>query len=660
MADKLISDFDEAVSVQDTDLFLTETDDYHKVQASTLKDYVLEDVEPEVDKLADVSKAQIDNAVSQVGKLADVSKAQIDNAVSEVGKLSDVSKAQIDNAVSETGKLADVTKTQLDSAVSNAEKLNDISKAEIEGAVANGEKIAGYTAEQISAAYANASKLENITAEDLYNAVHTTEPVYGICINHATASPTLERCGAAVGLVAEVANGNNTPRNDFDYIYPWCDIHKCTVSDNGTITANYGDANYVEDGSIGQVMSYIPKHYIRRYIDETASKEYILICKKQLDGFVLPKCFYNKNGNEIDYVLVAAYPSAEDEDGKAQSIAGQTLDDIGMYKFSAYTAPINARAGEDEETGERIYPWHSVDIHELNMLQMLFMVEFATTDSESIFGGMYDEMGSEDSTIDTDSSAGAVNEFESSEAYGNGNWYFVGQEIYIGTNGNSYTRHITSLVGDDENEVFKIGFDGEAITFDGNSWFSSEMYVTGCTNKINASSGNLFPSNEYGQGCIPFKWRGIENLFSFDYTWCEGILIQSNTNGGNYCVTDNQSLYGDNSSIAEYDDIGISPPVSGFISKMTFIPEKPLIMVAEEANGTDMDGYCDKATKATTAPLKAYRFGGGSVGVGGVFAAYANNTNNANNTGCVRLSCSRLMFSMYGNLHTTVVKNISV
>ena len=39
---------------------------------------------------------------------------------------------------------------------------------------------------------------------------------------------------------------------------------RCNVSDNGEITAFYGDANYTEDGSNGQVMLYQPKFYYQR------------------------------------------------------------------------------------------------------------------------------------------------------------------------------------------------------------------------------------------------------------------------------------------------------------------------------------------------------------------------------------------------------------
>ena len=118
------------------------------------------------------------------------------------------------------------------------------------------------------------------TPESVVQAIVNAEDArqYGVCINHATGSPTLERIGAAVGLKAEAATGDSTPVNDFDYIYPYSEMRKCTLADDGTVTAYEGEPTYKEDGSIGQVMVEIPKFYIRRFVDATTNKEYIYIC----------------------------------------------------------------------------------------------------------------------------------------------------------------------------------------------------------------------------------------------------------------------------------------------------------------------------------------------------------------------------------------------
>jgi len=44
---------------------------------------------------------------------------------------------------------------------------------------------------------------------------------------------------------------------------------RCNVADDGTITAFYGESNYREDGSNGQVMVYQPKFYYRRVITKS-------------------------------------------------------------------------------------------------------------------------------------------------------------------------------------------------------------------------------------------------------------------------------------------------------------------------------------------------------------------------------------------------------
>jgi len=49
---------------------------------------------------------------------------------------------------------------------------------------------------------------------------------------------------------------NLTMGQDFDKFVMYGGRKRCNVSDNGTITAFYGDANYKEDGSNGQVMVY--------------------------------------------------------------------------------------------------------------------------------------------------------------------------------------------------------------------------------------------------------------------------------------------------------------------------------------------------------------------------------------------------------------------
>ena len=57
---------------------------------------------------------------------------------------------------------------------------------------------------------------------------------------------------------------NLTAGTDFDKYSMYGGRKRCVVADDGTINAFYGDNNYIEDGSMGQVMVYQPKFYYMR------------------------------------------------------------------------------------------------------------------------------------------------------------------------------------------------------------------------------------------------------------------------------------------------------------------------------------------------------------------------------------------------------------
>lgn len=114
------------------------------------------------------------------------------------------------------------------------------------------------------------------------------------------------------------AAANLSAGSDFDKFEMYGGRKRCTVQDDGTITSYYGDENYVEDGSIGQVMVYQPKFYYRM-VPITIEKNtvtnigyhvrkanYYVSSKPQL-GFKLHPAFYNEDGQEIDYILIGAY-----------------------------------------------------------------------------------------------------------------------------------------------------------------------------------------------------------------------------------------------------------------------------------------------------------------------------------------------------------------
>ena len=187
----------------------------------------------------------------------------------------------------------------------------------------------------------------------------------------------------AVGLDVDYANRVNTRiqeavgktmGTDFN-IYPmYGGRMKCNVADNGTINAFYGDNNYTEDGSNGQVMIYQPKFYYKRIIrtaDElTKGKvirhEALIISATEQPGFKLAPIF---NG-DLDYVLLPAYDAAIIDD-KLTSIAG--------VKPKNYITRDEAEAAANARgTG-----WHIMTMAAESANQMLEMVEFGTMNGQA-------------------------------------------------------------------------------------------------------------------------------------------------------------------------------------------------------------------------------------------------------------------------------------
>lgn len=125
--------------------------------------------------------------------------------------------------------------------------------------------------------------------------INTDTAKYGVCYDFKSKNPTLTRLGDAKYLKAGIANGVNDTNvvNDFDKIYPWCDIKRCTIADDGTITSYEGDPNYTENGSIGQVMTEIPEHYRMTYISEATGKIYHYVSREKLNEYYkyVPKSY---------------------------------------------------------------------------------------------------------------------------------------------------------------------------------------------------------------------------------------------------------------------------------------------------------------------------------------------------------------------------------
>lgn len=168
-------------------------------------------------------------------------------------------------------------------------------------------------------------------------------------------TPTLTRTDAAAGL--SYARGVSEITSDFDKCFPWCEMKE--------VVDEYGN-----------VFIRIPKFYTKiTKNDDGSYKHQISGCR--YDGF--GTLFVDGKGNELDYILVGKYEGSCDGSdyatAKMKSVSGATVKvniTIGNYR----------KACRNNGEGYQQYDF-LIDA----IIKELFMIEFATTNSQSVMQG---------------------------------------------------------------------------------------------------------------------------------------------------------------------------------------------------------------------------------------------------------------------------------
>ncbi len=434
---------------------------------------------------------------------------------------------------------------------------------------------------------------------------------YGVCRDIPSHSPVLERVGDAKGLVAETALGNNAVRNDFDSIYPWCDIKRCTLADDGTVTSYEGDPDFATDGSKGQVMVEIPVYWKAHYLNESGTKEYTYISREKADSrYFIPKRFIDKNGNVLNKIYIAAYAVTIDADGKAESrtgTEGPVIRDLETMK--AYC----------EARGDG---WHPYGIWDYEVIKDLFTVEFATLDTQSIMLGVQEssytesvlcyssaEMWSRDDTTGlTETVTSFVEECDEPSLC-------IGQEVCINAadtasatgafdsideNTAIVRRVITGIEKinlqwtGDEGETYDTpgclyNFEGLPVKVYGEFTVKSSFSRNGLTDFINTPTGELC-GQDFKR---PFKYRHMENIYCGQQSFLFGVLVK----GGEYYVCENPEEYG-KTVMDTYKKLSYSrPEASGYIMEMGCDTMYPYVCLPEKIGGTSDTDFCDEFRK---------------------------------------------------------------
>lgn len=357
-----------------------------KKEVIAAKDAVDEDVDAVQQKLNAASTAltNLQNATSA----ANTVKTNLQNATSTAN----TAKANLTNATS----AANTSKKNLDSAISDASTSisnADTAKSNLDASVETANNVLQSLSAENASAASNIDELksENFNSQEILSGVAdiraylgiTADDIVGIQVDYK--NKTFKRLAGAANL---------TKGSDFDKFTMFGGRKRCNVADDGSIVAWYGDADYKEDGSMGQVMVYQPKFYylvcpveydpIDTGIGYHLRKANYYVSGKPRAGFRLHPAFYDASGNEIDYFLTSAYEgSIYDASASAYLLNDEQVMNTGEDKFSSIAGARPASGSSQNLTRPNIEAmaqnrgtnWHGDLIKQVSAEQMLMIIE---------------------------------------------------------------------------------------------------------------------------------------------------------------------------------------------------------------------------------------------------------------------------------------------
>ena len=334
-------------------------------------------------------------ALSEVIDSATATKSIMDASVKSATTANTNLSESIKNAITAKNTLQGVIdsaseiKGQLDS--SNATAVT--SKKNLDASVATANNVLQSLSAENASAASNIDELksENFNSQEILSGVAdiraylgiTADDIVGIQVDYK--NKTFKRLAGAANL---------SKGSDFDKFTMFGGRKRCNVADDGSIVAWYGDADYKEDGSMGQVMVYQPKFYylvcpveydpIDTGIGYHLRKANYYVSEKPRAGFRLHPAFYDASGNEIDYFLTSAYEgSIYDASASAYLLNNEQVMNTGEDKFSSIAGARPASGSSQNLTRPNIEAmaqnrgtnWHGDLIKQVSAEQMLMIVE---------------------------------------------------------------------------------------------------------------------------------------------------------------------------------------------------------------------------------------------------------------------------------------------
>jgi len=341
---------------------------------------------------------------------------------------------------------------------------------------------------------------------NFFMAAQKDRTIYGATWNKGE-SPVLTKSGSMAGVTigagvdstpgtAQIINVNGT--------------HNLTY--NQYVKNRLWDWDEVTD-SYGNVFVRIPKTYLKK-VDGDGNKEWYASLAP-FTGCYLPKCFLDfTNSKELDYILVGKYlASLSSDTTKMESkpnVFPLVLKNIVEFRTLAQANNTGGLSG-----------YQQLDVHVVDLLQTLFIIQNATLNSQSKCAGFTSGQYSASHVAAVTESA--VNRIVVANA--TAALYEVWQTIGIGTSvgGNQIAtnRVITSIdVYDASNKA--ISFDGAAVTITATNILYNLAYKNGFSSALTSKFASR---SSISSGKHSFVWNGIESLYGNVWQFVDGINI---------------------------------------------------------------------------------------------------------------------------------------
>ncbi|HPA21364.1 MAG TPA: hypothetical protein PLU30_26725 [Verrucomicrobiae bacterium] len=414
-----------------------------------------------------------------------------------------------------------------------------------------------------------------------------------------------ERVGRARGLKPA----------DFDKVFPYRDMRRCNVLEleDGTTRITYeGENRFSLTGSNGNVFVEIPKHYAKRR--QSGGYEYRYVSDRPLDGFSVDPAFI-ENGKILDKIYVSAY-EAHLRDGKMRSVTG-------VYPTADRTRPEYRRCAR--ANGSR---YGILDIRTLNMVQNLFLIEYADRDSQAAVGQGWGKIHQPRKTAlrCTLAETGVNRIVVSDWTAALGERLFAGSAIEMV----DYDTHAVLVTGRTLLRVSPntssagytaVYFDGEPIDTTTQMVLGGAAQKTGWSDALSTPSGH---TENCGGGADAgyrnaVRYRYMENLWGNVWHFIDGLNL---TNGAAYVcnnmrdyesgVTDRayrrvaatQAIQTDNATVGGDREIH-------YMKNLTFDPREPFLALPKDyVNGREISvAHAQRAPRLGSDALRHANFG---------------------------------------------------